>query len=148
MPDNIFVDTNVFVYARDASESTKQTQAHAWLEHLWRTRTGRLSYQVLQEYYVTVTNKLSPGLSPQTARSDVLALSAWQPVAVDRCVMEGAWQIQDRYGLCWWDSLIVSAAKSADCRYLLSENLQPGQTLDRVAVVSPFHTLPGVLEHR
>ena len=101
MPDHIFVETHVFVYAGDASESTKQTHAHAWLEHSWRTHTGRLSYQVLQEYDVTVTNKLSPGLNPQTARSDALALSAWQPVGVDRCAMEGAWQIQDRYGLFW-----------------------------------------------
>ena len=148
MPDNIFVDTNVFVYARDASETTKQTQAHAWLEHLWRTRTGRLSYQVLQEYYVTVTNKLSPGLSPQEARSDVLALCAWKPVEVDRHVMEGAWQIQDRFGFSWWDSLIVSAARIAECRYLLSEDLQPDQALDQVTVVSPFLTAPGDIENR
>jgi predicted nucleic acid-binding protein len=148
MPDNIFVDTNVLVYARDATEATKQTQAHAWLEHLWRTRTGRVSYQVLQEYYVTVTNKLSPGLSPQAARSDVLALCAWQPVEVDRPAMEGAWQIQDRFGFSWWDSLIVSAAKIAECRYLLSEDLQPDQMLDQVTVVSPFHATPGDIENR
>ena len=46
-----FVDTNVLVYARDASEPKKQSQAYDWLTFLWQTRQGRLSMQVLQEYY-------------------------------------------------------------------------------------------------
>jgi hypothetical protein len=53
----------VLVYARDASEP-EQPQAAAWVEHLWRTQTGRLSFQVLQEYYATTTRKLKPGLTP------------------------------------------------------------------------------------
>ena len=56
-----FVDTNVLVYARDASEPDKQPRAEAWMQHLWRTRSGRTCVQVLNEYYVTVTRKLSPG---------------------------------------------------------------------------------------
>lgn len=57
-----FVDTNVLVYARDISEPEKQRRASEWLAHLWRSREGRLSVQVLQEYYVTLTQKLKPGL--------------------------------------------------------------------------------------
>jgi predicted nucleic acid-binding protein len=68
----VFVDTNVLVYARDASEPDKQPQALAWTEHLWRTRTARLSFQVLQEYYAATTRKLKPGLSPEQARADIL----------------------------------------------------------------------------
>jgi predicted nucleic acid-binding protein len=56
----IFVDTNVLVYARDASHPEKQAQAWAWLESLWRTRTGRIGYQVLHEYYSVVTQRLQP----------------------------------------------------------------------------------------
>ena len=56
-----FVDTNVLVYARDASEPEKQKTAQAWMARLWRERRGRLSFQVLHEYYVTVTLKLKPG---------------------------------------------------------------------------------------
>ena len=47
-----FVDTNVLVYSRDANAGDKQVRAHAWLEQLWKARSGRLSYQVLNEYYV------------------------------------------------------------------------------------------------
>ena len=59
----VFVDTNVLVYARDASEPGKQARAMLWLEHLWRERTGRLSVQVLQEFYHTVTGRLGMVLS-------------------------------------------------------------------------------------
>ena len=79
MTDKVFVDTNVLVYSRDASEPPKQRQAMAWMAHLWSTQTGRLSFQVLQEFYVTVTDKLQPGLDPHNARDDVRAMLAWHP---------------------------------------------------------------------
>jgi predicted nucleic acid-binding protein len=116
----IFVDTNVLVYRRDAGQGEKQARAEAWMERLWAGRNGRLSYQVLQEFYVTVTSKLSPGLDPESARNDVRSLLAWHPVTVDAGVVESAWVIQDRYGLSWSDALIVAAAQVADCRFLLS----------------------------
>jgi hypothetical protein len=52
MSAGTFVDTNVLVYVRDASEPRKQNQAEAWMRYLWKTRTGKLSFQVLQEFYV------------------------------------------------------------------------------------------------
>lgn len=60
----VFVDTNILVYSRDASEPAKQARALAWLEELWRSRRERLSWQVLQEFYVTVTLELDPGMDP------------------------------------------------------------------------------------
>jgi len=79
MSDNIFVDTNVLVYSRDLSEPEKQPQALAWMNHLWSTRTGRTGFQVLQEFYVTVTQKLVPGLDQESAREDVRSLLSWGP---------------------------------------------------------------------
>jgi hypothetical protein len=61
----------VLVCARDASEGAKQESAQRWLGYLWRSRTGRLSYQVLDEYYLVVTEKLKPGLDREQARADV-----------------------------------------------------------------------------
>lgn len=138
----IFVDTNVLVYRRDAGQGEKQSRADAWMERLWSERSGRLSYQVLQEYYVTVTSKLHPGLDAESARNDVRSLLAWHPIGVDAGVIEGAWVLQDRYKLSWWDSLIVAAAQVADCRVLLTEDLQDGQELGEVRVVNPFQHVP------
>ncbi len=142
MNANIFVDTNVLVYRRDSEQGEKQALARAWMERLWARRSGRLSFQVLQEYYVTVTAKLSPGLDSESARSDVRSLLSWHPITVDKRVLEGAWVIQDHYQLSWWDALIVAAAQVADCRFLLTEDLQDGQELGEVRVVSPFKNSP------
>ena len=62
------------VYSRDASETRQEPLAQAWLEALWQQHLGRLSYQGLQEYYVTVTHKLRPGIPVQDARDEVRAL--------------------------------------------------------------------------
>lgn len=145
MADKVFVDTNVLVYSRDASEPTKQAQAMAWMTHLWGTQTGRLSFQVLQEFYVTVTEKLKPGLNSEEARRDVRSLLAWQPVAMDVRVLEGAWLIQDQNKFSWWDALILSAARVAECRFLLSEDLQGNQELGTLKIINPFRTDPASL---
>jgi predicted nucleic acid-binding protein len=145
MSATCFVDTNLLIYARDADETTKQPLAEAWLEALWRQNRGRLSYQVLHEYYVTVTRKLRPGLPAEEARDDVRALMSWRPLSADGAMLEAAWALQDRYGLSWWDALIVAAAQRAGTEYLLSEDLQAGQDLGGVIVVDPFQTAPEAL---
>ena len=69
MSATVFVDTNVLVYVRDVAEKEKQRRAAEWMAALWETRLGRLSTQVLQEYYVTVTAKLEPPRSREDARA-------------------------------------------------------------------------------
>lgn len=133
-----FVDTNVLVYARDDSEGAKRDAAALWVEHLWRTRSGRLSWQVLQEYYVTVTQKLDPGLEAAVARADVRDLTAWRPAAVTPRVVETAWSHQDRHSISFWDALIVAAAEATGCDSLLTEDLTDGAVFGSVKVVNPF----------
>jgi predicted nucleic acid-binding protein len=141
----VFVDTNVFVYARDASDIAKQQRALAWIEHLWRTADGRTGVQVLQEYYVTVTRKLSPGLPADDARADVADLWSWRPIPVQEPVLSAAWSIEDRFGLSFWDALIVAATREARCGTLLTEDLQHAMEIDGVRIVDPFLTDVGSL---
>jgi predicted nucleic acid-binding protein len=142
----VFVDSNVLVYYRDASEEEKQPRAEAWVRALWKGRSGRISYQVLHEYYVNVTRKLDPGLSVEEAQEDVHNLMAWKPLPMDTSVLDGAFTVEKRFRLSFWDALIVSAAQRAECGFLLSEDLQSGQDLDGVVVVNPFERGPeGVL---
>lgn len=142
MSAKVFVDTNVLVYARDASEPEKQVRAAHWMATLWANQAGRLSSQVLQEFYVTVTVKLSPGLDKELARRDVRALWAWQTLITDAQVLAGAWLLQDRYLLTWWDALIVAAARISGCQYLLSENFQEGLDFGNLTIVNPFLLSP------
>jgi predicted nucleic acid-binding protein len=142
MTDLYFVDTNVLVYARDSANPEKQESALDWIRQLWTSRAGRLSVQVLNEYYVTVTRKLQPGMSIRDAREDVRNLAAWRPLPLDDVVVESAWTVEDRFGLSWWDSLIVAAAQVAGCRFLLSEDLQHEQELDGITILNPFTAAP------
>ena len=137
-----FVDTNVLVYARDTSERDKQPAAWAWMRHLWESEAGRTSTQVLNEYYVTVTRKLSPGLDRAIARDDVADLQAWRPAVIDHRTVTTAWSLEDRYGLSWWDSLVVASAIELGCDRLLTEDLADGQRYDRLVVTNPFRHPP------
>jgi predicted nucleic acid-binding protein len=139
----VFADTNLLVYARDASDPEKHTTARSWMEHLWTSASGRLSVQVLQEYYVTVTRKLQPGLPKEEARADVRDLAVWLPIRIDGSIVEAAWDVEDRYGLSFWDALIVSAAQAAGCGILLTEDLQHDLDIDGLRVVDPFRTPVG-----
>lgn len=143
----VFVDTNVLVYARDSRDASKQQRAHEWLAFLWKTKRGRLSRQVLQEYYVTVTQKLRPGVTEDEARADVRALFHWLTPIDPAGLMEAAWALRDRFSLSFWDALVVGAADCLGCAYVLSEDLQGGQELGGVRVVSPFQETPDVLPH-
>jgi predicted nucleic acid-binding protein len=113
-----------------------------WLERLWRNQSGRVSVQVLSEYYVTVTHKLDPGMPTEAARRDVRNLMAWDPLPVGARLIERAWGLQDRFSLSYWDALIVGAAQITDCGLLLSEDLQDGHRIDGVTVVNPFQHAP------
>jgi predicted nucleic acid-binding protein len=138
MSEAVFVDTNVLVYARDANEGEKQRTAAEWLSRLWRERRGRTSVQVLSEYYVTVTRKLEPGMPAEEAWDDVRALFSWRPQPIDAALLERGRELESRFRLAWWDSLVVAAAQLQACAVLLSEDMRDGMTFGGVRVRDPF----------
>lgn len=137
-----FVDSNLLIYTRDVARPIKQQQATEWVNYLWQSQQGRLSTQVINEFYFVVTRKLKPGLDKATARMDVEGLMKWQPLIIDTQVIRQAWAVQDEFGFSWWDSLIVASAQRAGCQYLLSEDLQHQQQLHNVRVINPFLVSP------
>jgi len=138
MSANFFVDTNILVYARDSSEAEKQVRAEQWLAYLWAGEQGRISAQVMNEYYVTVTQRLKPGLSREQARMDLRALAVWKPLEISTTLIESAWDIQDQFGYSWWDTLVISSALFLDCGYLLSEDMQHEQEIASLRIINPF----------
>jgi predicted nucleic acid-binding protein len=139
----VFVDTNVLIYAVDDGDLRKREAAKLWRDGLWRSRRGRISFQVVQEFYANVSRRW-PAAREQTV-AEIRNLLAWRPVSIDAAVLENAWRIEERYRLSFWDSMIVSAAQAASCRYLLTEDLQAGQELDGVVVVNPFRSEPDAI---
>lgn len=139
MPESLtFVDTNILAYAHDLGEESKQPVASAVLESLWETRTGVLSTQVLQEFYVVVTRKFRPPLPRATARALVAAYGEWKLVRIDRTLILAASDLEERQKLSFWDALIVVAAKSGGASRLVSEDFQPGRRIAGVTIENPF----------
>ena len=135
----IFVDTNVFLYARQTEELAKQAVAEQWLERLWKERSGRTSIQVLNEYYWNATRKIKPSvLSPDEAWAFVQRLVSWNPQVIDTDLLRQAHEIERRYRLSGWDSLIVAAAQAQHCLLLLTEDLQDRAVYGGVTVRNPF----------
>lgn len=133
-----FVDTNILLYARDTSETRKQPVAEALIRELWETRSGCISMQVLNEYYVNVTQKLQPGLTKAEAWSDLEALRAWEPIPISFPLLARGYHIQTQYELSWRASLIVAAAVDSNCKEILSEDLSSGQVYEGIPVINPF----------
>ncbi len=134
----VFVDTNVLVYRQDGSDPTKQSRADDWIAYLARLRAARISFQVLQGLYATLTRKLKPAFDAEEAQGIVRDLAVWRPAVVDLAILEQGWLLQQRHSLSWWDTLIVAAAQSCACSALLTEDLQHGQIFGQVRVIDPF----------
>lgn len=136
----VFVDTNILIYRHDPVDPVKRRCANDWIEALARSRRGRLSWQVLIEFNAVATRKLQAhGCSTHNLRLDIRDYAAWLPLPPDAALFESAWSLQDHYGFCWGDALIVAAALRQECSMLLSEDLQHGRVIDdRLTFINPF----------
>lgn len=140
MTNAVFVDTNVLIYSEDPSNPAKQEAALDWLRALWQRRIGRLSTQVINEFYVNVTRKLSPPMPTGEARARIRQYMDWNPWQIDTQTIETAWAVEARYGLHYWDSLVIAAAQESACRWVLSEDMGHEQRYGEVQVINPFMT--------
>lgn len=138
--ERFFVDTNVLLYSLDTADSRKQEAAQMWMNVLWEQAVGRLSGQVLHEFYVNADRKLRT--PPKKARATVEALALWEPVDSSVVLVRRAWFWIGEARLSYWDSLIVAAAEHSGCAALLSEDFQEGQLLGSMKVINPFRTNP------
>jgi len=85
MTDRVFVDTNVLVYSRDISQGEKQQIAARWMKALWEHGNGRTGIQVLNGFFITFTEKLSPGLDQQDAWAATTFFNWERYVSVAMC---------------------------------------------------------------
>lgn len=133
-----FVDTNVLVYAHDRSETRRQPIAQALLDVLWRTRSGVLSTQVLQEFYVVTTRRFDPPMRRRAAREVVALYGEWPIVQVDVALILAASKLEERHAFSFWDALVVEAARRCGATRLLTEDLQAGRRIDGISIENPF----------
>ena len=136
MTGPFFVDTNILVYADDRRDRRKQSLARDLVRLALTSGKGRLSTQVLTEFFAVATRKL--GLAAATVRRRVevyASLPVFRPAAED---LLNAIDLHRLHGVAIWDALIVRAALASGCRVLYTEDLQHGRTFDGLEIVDPF----------
>ena len=137
MSDKTFIDTNVLIYAHDIDADAKHKIAKGVLQELWTERTGVLSAQVLQEFYVNVTRKIPSPLSKDLARLVVSSYAIWCLETTPTEIL-ATFRIEDESRIGFWDALIVSSAAKSGATRILSEDLNAGQRIAGILVVNPF----------
>jgi predicted nucleic acid-binding protein len=142
----VFIDTNVLLYAFDERDLVKQQRARQWISECWTRRCGRLSTQVLNEFYANARKRFATAISAADARAEVRRYQAWNPWLIDQPTIDTAWAAESRYRLNYWDALMVAAAQHQACTLLLTEDLQHGQRIDKLQVINPFLVSPGILD--
>ena len=135
-----FFDTNVLVYIFDRKAAQKRGLARALLMRHAGDGDILLSTQVLQEFYVTVTRKLTPPLSADDAERAVAGYAEFPTVHIDNRLILAAIGRSQASKLSFWDGLIVQAALAGGASVLYSEDLQHGQVFDGLTVTNPFKT--------
>lgn len=137
-----FVDTNVLVYAYNASAPAKQTKAKTLLTGLWNSQKGCVSLRVLQEFYTVVTRKIPSPLIPDTAALIISDYGNWPCHTLDVNDLLEAIRIQQRYDLSFWDALIICSSIKLDCKIIWSEDFNNSQFYEGIKVLNPFLELP------
>jgi predicted nucleic acid-binding protein len=137
MSDKTFIDTNVLIYAHDIDAHAKRQIARQVLQELWREKTGLLSMQVLQEFYVNVTRKIPSPLSKESARLVVSSYAIWSMETTPTEIL-AAFRIEDVSRIGFWDALIISSAAKSGASRILSEDLNAGQRIAGILVENPF----------
>ena len=131
MSGRVFVDTNVLVYAHDTSTGVKHEKAAALVERLWQERTGAISTQVLQELYVSLRRKAGRPLASEEARAVVADYLRWEVVVNNGESILDAVALEQRYGISFWDALVVQASRACGAEILYSEDPVQGHDGDR-----------------
>ena len=132
----VFVDTSVLVCAENIA-APAQAAVLAWLDRLWRERLGRVSAQVLAEFYETVTGARQRPMPQGDARAAMRRYQTWTPWQIDAATFETAWAVEARHQLAWGDCLALAAAQHSGCETLLSLQLPHGAQFGGVQIIHP-----------
>jgi len=139
---SFFIDTNIFVYSFDGRNQGKSEIAKALIGDALSSGKGRISYQVIQEFLNVSTRKFETPLTATDAQIYLKAvLEPLCEVYASIGLFHQALEVASRWRYSFYDSLIISAAISANCDILYSEDLQHSQSIGNLKIVNPFSQL-------
>lgn len=134
MRDKFFIDTNIFAYAVDQANKTKQATARKLIAT--QARKAAISTQVMQEFFVAATRKLN--ISALKAKELVHKLGGFQCIQITTTLVHQAIDTMILNQISYWDALIVVAAIEAKCNVILTEDMNSGQVISGIEIKNPF----------
>ena len=138
MSGKFFVDTNILIYAHDLDAGQKNKISRDIIRDLWENRSGIISTQVLQEFYVNVTRKIENPLKKSQARGVIEGYLAWPVELNDVRTVLSASEIEERHMLSFWDAMIVASARKAKAEKIITEDLNHGREIEGILIENPF----------
>ncbi len=135
----IFIDTNILVYVMDKANPKKQNKCRSLLRYLTEEKSGVISTQVLLEFYVVSTQKLQ--VPPLAAKEILHSFEHFEVVTINSELIKTAIDCSILQKLSFWDSLIISAAESAKCSQLWTEDLNSGQIIRGIEIINPIKSI-------
>jgi len=132
-----FIDSNIFVHAADARYPEKRGKAKSLLlEVKSRGDVTVISTQVMQEFFQTATRKLS--ISAQDAIAELRVMAQLETVLVRPAIILSAAELTTSASISIWDALIVTAAQTAGCNEVWTEDMQDGRKFGELEIVNPL----------
>ncbi|MHA1164284.1 MAG: PIN domain-containing protein [Alphaproteobacteria bacterium] len=131
-----FLDTNILIYA--AQNRREQLNKREIAKELIKTTDFGLSAQVLAEFYVIVTQKGDPPMTPDAALAWVEELEQLPCVSLDSSLVKLGAETSVRYRISYWDGAIIAAAERLGAEILFTEDLNHGQSYGQVRALNPF----------
>ncbi|HKP54770.1 MAG TPA: PIN domain-containing protein [Chloroflexia bacterium] len=139
MTARFFVDTNVLIYSYSLSEPDKQHTALEVLKYIRTKNSGAISTQVLGEFFVTATRKLTPPLTVDEAYQQVsYFITAWTVIEMTTPLLLEALRGVRNYQLNYWDAQIWAAARHNRIQTVITEDFNTGATIEGVTFINPF----------
>ena len=139
MSDRAFLHSNILVYAYYSSCPEKQSRAQLLNQNGFLQEDAVLSPQVLGEFFVVVTRKIPKPLSATAALDIIEIFQSLVAVDIDYALVSRAIEAQIKFKISYWDGLIIAAAERAQCKRILSEDLNIGQTYWGIRIENPGH---------
>jgi predicted nucleic acid-binding protein len=138
MNGSTFFDTNILVYCFDETDQEKHEIASDLIIQAYKQGNGVISTQVLKEFYVTVTQKVSQKMNLDTAEQAVRDFALWRVVETSVSLILRAIKLHRKHRLSFWDSMIVAAAIVSNCSSIVSEDLQHDALIEGIRIKNPF----------
>lgn len=139
MSPRYLLDSNVLVYTLDAREPDRRERAKEIFRLVALNGSAALPAQALSEFSNVCLRKLKPPLKPEEVRREIERLYRVFPVIplTAPVVMEALRGVEE-HQFSYYDAQIWAAARLAQVPVVLSEDFNPGATLEGISFLNPL----------